>query len=456
MADQTFDPRLERLLRDVLAAEAANLPLSVRPEQILERKEDRENARITMRIRRSVIGQRNAGLGRLSAALAAVVIVVVVGAVVLSSLRQSTISPAAPLPTTPDAWSRVVIESAPRTPSSGPGTWPGSSGITRMVAGPRALVATTVSDFRRVAPLYVSADGYNWSVADHSPDRLVVVGTDRGFLMLDDGVWTSEDGHDWERIVNSSDDPDLAGATVIDVAAGGPGFVAVGSDNKAWYSTDGSDWVLADVPRPPAELVRPDYPNLNVELHRIAVAGDVLVANGWAVADNGVDSIEQVVLLASSDGRTWSRVLPQVTGAVWVAGGPNGFVAIRASDGPTTQRVWISADGQEWQAVAGDPFNAYVSGVAAAESGYVAVGVDQCADGDCPPTHVIWTSADGRSWSRVPTGDLFTSGDLEDDLSAVTGSVVAWGSRFVIGGEYDGRPAFWISGSDGSAVEAAQ
>src|SRR5687768_10270157 len=46
MSDQTYDPQLGSLLRAVLKAEAASLPLTVVPEQILERGRARNRGRL--------------------------------------------------------------------------------------------------------------------------------------------------------------------------------------------------------------------------------------------------------------------------------------------------------------------------------------------------------------------------------------------------------------------------
>src|SRR5687768_18589545 len=77
MADQTFDPRLESLLRDALAKEAASLQLTVRADQVVERAQGRRNGRPGWR--RLLPDQPNAGLLRLSAAVGTVMVLVVTG-----------------------------------------------------------------------------------------------------------------------------------------------------------------------------------------------------------------------------------------------------------------------------------------------------------------------------------------------------------------------------------------
>ena len=373
----------------------------------------------------------------------------------------------APLPATPDAWSRVLIESEP-----------GTGGVISLAAGPRGLLALVEDD--QAARLVVSADGRDWTLvpADQHPPLVgaAVIGTDQGFLMVGREVWTSEDGYNWQRLASSVEDPDLLEGRMLAAVAGGPGLVAVGFDNKAWYSTDGSDWSLAEVPPPPAEFFeRERYPAPTVDMQGVTVVGDKLVAWGSANATNAADWTMVVpVLWASSDGLSWANVGdPQIGSVAAVVGGPGGFVAVGETQGSATAAprdgVWFSADGQAWERV--DVFDSRWSEVdfnlvndegmlvklmmksaAATSAGYVAVGGDGlCLLGSCPSAEaVIWVSADGRSWSRLPGDDLFKVTEPRDPAytsGAWAMEVVAWGSRFVVGGVYDGRPAIWISDS---------
>ena len=112
MADRTHDPRLELLLRDVLAAEVANLPLTVRPGQILERADARRRARARSRLRLLIFGDAT-GPSQLFVALGAIAALAVVGALAFATLRLDRNPVAAPLPTTPEEWSRVAIDARP-------------------------------------------------------------------------------------------------------------------------------------------------------------------------------------------------------------------------------------------------------------------------------------------------------------------------------------------------------
>jgi hypothetical protein len=228
--------------------------------------------------------------------------------------------------------------------------------------------------------------------------------------------------------------------------AGGPGLVGVG-DDKAWYSVDGSDWSLAAVPPLPAEiLARPDSQRY-VAMTGVTGAGNDLVAWGLAevpLADNSDEHLVMPLLWASHDGRAWASVVdPEMDSVTAVTGGPHGFVATgQAGSEPA---VWLSADGEVWERVAEGGFTSPVrlelNSASATTAGYVVVGTDgQCVYYPCPGQEiVIWTSPDGRSWSRIPSTDL--------SAGAQAYGSVAWGSSFVVGGAYDGKPAIWISAS---------
>jgi hypothetical protein len=316
--------------------------------------------------------------------------------------------------------------------------------------------------------LSVSTDGRTWRLVpnDQFPSpavllppqiggRMPAVGTANGFLFVAEGndVWASEDGYTWHRSADRARDNDLRAGTILAVAAGGPGLVAVGNDNQAWYSNDGSDWTLAEVPAPPTEsFAAQGYSTPRVDMQGIVVAGDRLVAWGNAAATNAADTtMVAPVLWSSEDGVSWATV-GDVAGIGWlsdVAAGPDGFVAIGGADLTDAGGIWFSADSRVWEAAEAKGFRdaqrsspeVTKSSIAAASSGYVAVaGEAGCAVGPCPGARaVIWSSPDGRSWSRMPSDDRFES--------AWATSVDAWDSHFVVAGTYDASPAIWISGT---------
>ena len=395
----------------------------------------------------------------LFAVLSLLVALLAAGLVYVGSQRTHPERPLG-LPTTPDAWERVVIDA-------------GAEGsVAAVAAGARGLIVALGEGGE--SRLYFSADGRSWTrvpADQHGPvghNGAALVATDQGFLLVGNEVLASEDGLSWRVIAGPAEDPDLRAGTLIAAAVAGPGFVAVGSDNKAWYSTDGTDWKLAEVPLPPgqpSQLERPLDPNETqgaVEMLGVAVSGRNLIAWGvstWIYDDNSRNFVP--VLWASNDGASWTDVsVPQSTRYVTVAGGPDGFVVEDSADVWLPSDVWLSADGRSWEHVAEDAFGSsrwpglqnddgnrvemHLSSIAAGDAGYIAVGTDGLCMLDCSSAEtVIWTSPDGRSWSRLPADDLFRA-----RAGAGANVAVAWESGFVVGGEYDSRPAIWISGSE--------
>ncbi len=391
--------------------------------------------------------------------IAIALLLATMGAVGVGSLLMRPNLPVVPLPTTPDAWWRVLVE----TPQ-------GTGSVASLAASPHGLLAVVQGGDRPEGGdgptrLVVSTDGRNWTLVPEGqhPELSTtrdfglpsVVGTDRGFLLMQlQEVWMSEDGNDWRRLVSPATDPDLSQSSMRAATAGGPGLVAVGGD-KAWYSVDGSDWSAAVVPALPEEVLARPEAQRYVEMFGVTAAGNDLVAWGLAevpLADNSDETIVVPLLWASSDGRTWVSVVDSLMDRVTaVASGPAGFIA--AGEAGPDDAVWFSADGRVWERVAGDAFSSrsvnddgepvklMLKSAAATSAGYVVVGGDGLCLSPCPDQETaIWASVDGRSWSRVPSDDLFSGGWAN--------SAVAWGSRFVAGGVHTDEPAIWISGSE--------
>lgn len=381
------------------------------------------------------------------------VVVVAVSLALGVALGQLGFGGRPPLPALPDAWQRVPIE----TPS-------GVGSVVSLAAGPRGLLAVVRPGGGGPGQLFVSPDGRTWSPVpadDHPPvpaGDVALAGTGRGFMLVGAEAWISEDGFDWQRLGDPAGDPDLRQGTVLAVAAGGPGYVAVGSDNRAWYSTDGSDWALAQVPPPPTQFFASQgFAAPTVEMLGVAVAGDRLVAWGLARRHLGDSGMNSPVMWASDDGRTWTSVLDPVDGdQLTAAAGPGGFVAVESDYGATVDAdqvaVRVSADGRVWEPVAvlgatwsedadQAPVQLGVKSIAASASGYVAAGgLGPVCGFTCEPGDVvIWTSVDGRSWSPLSSDERFARGTAFD--------IAAWGSVFVVGGDHEGNPAVWIGGA---------
>lgn len=386
---------------------------------------------------------------------AAVVIIAATLALTFYAFPSGIGGPAtpAPLPTTADAWSRVVIKT------------PGVTGrVASLAVSPHGLLAAVGGD--EPARLAFSSDGRNWTLVpggqhprlsnDGSFGMPSLVGTDRGFLMLQlNEIWGSDNGYDWRRLAGETTDPDLSTGGPDVATAGGPGIVGVG-DDKAWYSMDGSDWSVADVPALPDEILALPDSDRYVGMTGVTAGGDGLVA--WGIAevprpDNGDENLTVPLLWASHDGRTWASVVdPEMDSVTAVTGGPQGFVA--TGQAGSEAAVWLSADGEAWERVGDDDFTSSVrlelNAASATSAGYVVVGTEgRCVYYPCPEQRiVIWTSADGRSWSSIPSDDLLAGSQAY--------RAVALGSSFVIGGAFDGQPAIWISDPEpGSGAGAA-
>ena len=454
MADQTYDPRLETLLREVLATEAASLPLTLGPERVLERA---AAVRSGSRLRRFVVGQPTTRVRRLSMSMGAVAVLAVAVVALRLSTAPDRVDPAAALPTTPEAWSRVVIDAGPN-----------AEGVISLAASPSGLLAVVGVD-DGPNELFASTDGYSWTRVPPDEHPAIgadgagwaLVGSDRGFLLSNGDVWSSADGFDWQILARRTDNPDLRHGEMLRIAAGGPGYVAVGNGNSAWYSTDGSNWSLAQVPSPPTEFFESrGYAAPEVDMRGLAVAGDKLVAWGTASRHTEVSGMSAAVMWASDDGRTWSSVLDPSDGqdVSGLAGGSRGFAAVDIDRGLVLVGR-VSADGHTWQQADvlgparstdadGKTLELNVSSIAASDAGFVAAGgvgeppVCTCEPGDV----LIWTSADGRSWSRLPDAEQFASAGAYD--------VVSWRDRFVVGGAQDGQPAIWVSGPPAGSAGA--
>lgn len=180
-----------------------------------------------------------------------------------------------------------------------------------------------------VAAAWLSADGLTWrrvpdggfaagaitglaAGAAAGAGRIVAVGiapptTVRGIQHETSVAWVSEDGLTWRRVTA----PSLSAGAMRAVAAGGPGFVAVGSgaaDDRAmaWTSPDGIDWTAA-----PVGAAFLNY-TLPIRAHAVVATGSGLVAVGWK-SDGGNGS---AVAWRSPDGVRWMRLpdLPSFSG----------------------------------------------------------------------------------------------------------------------------------------------
>jgi hypothetical protein len=263
----------------------------------------------------------------------------------------------------------------------------------------------------------------------------------------DDGaaVWTSIDGFAWSRVPNPVS-VFSGGHTMFSVTAGTSGMVAVGGergpehesgdgDAAVWTSADGTTWSL--VPHDESVLGGEG----EQQMVSVTAGGPGLVAVGWDTSSGSQDA----AVWTSVDGITWSRVPndesvfggqhDQTMSSVAV-GGP-GLVAVGADsfldvdrgqltgydDSISVAAVWTSVDGLTWtrvphdETILGGEGNQWMSSVASASVGLVAVGGDWSR-----AVHhaAVWTSVDGITWSRVPNDESVFGGEHDQIMNSVT------------------------------------
>lgn len=281
----------------------------------------------------------------------------------------------------------------------------GEQSMSAVAVGGPGLVAVGQDDGRGAAAVWTSLDGTSWQRVPHAEEALggdglqamysvtaggpglVGVGVDMGLGAS--AVWTSSDGLAWERV--DHDESVFGGAgyqAMVSVAAGGPGLVAVGSDESAgaaavWTSTDGRSWQR--------------------------------VPHDDRVFGRGSDVRMQSV----------------------AAGGP-GLVAVGVNHGGNAAAVWTSSDGLDWNRAPHDSlaFNEReMRSVAALDSGIIAVGINYGRD-----SAQVWVSEDGVNWDVARDDE----GAFRGGGSPWMTSVAVWPSGLVAVGQADGEAAVWI------------
>lgn len=278
------------------------------------------------------------------------------------------------------------------------------------------------------------------------------------------------------------EDP-AAGESLMAVAVSDGGFIVVGRDMRGGgddgtirWSADGTSWLRVDRPGQFRD----------VSLVDVAAGPGGFVAIGTTTGADESPHPALVVVFASDDGRTWVRRqagLGDSRGyASAIAGGPEGFlVTADGADGGIS--AWLSRDGVTWQAIdpsatpagpptspvadpqrggwmalgpnVGDPIAMHtLDGLAWSSSaigssdatrayelaisswGYLAVGGQgDCGPfSSCPEGPIAWWSGDGLAWSRLPAeatpfdlGGVAVGASEERGFVAVRGSG-AWSS----------------------------
>jgi hypothetical protein len=228
------------------------------------------------------------------------------------------------------------------------------------------------------------------------------------------------------------------------VAAGGPGFVAVGDGYQSgsfaavWTSVDGRSWARV-----------PSSPTFDNASMRMLVPWDQgLLAIGCVTY---LELCAGTLLMVSADGLTWNRVPADAFQGARISdvafGGP-GLVAVGfclpgsgVAECPDRLAVWVSEDGVTWSDVSlNDAAFGGINAVASRAAGFVAFGTYR-DEGPGPGSVVtLRTSLDGLAWTLLPTQDVFADATVHA-VRTVGETFFALGQR----GREEPIPTIWRS-----------
>jgi len=236
----------------------------------------------------------------------------------------------------------------------------------------------------------------------------------------------------WQRQLLEG--PAAGPGTMVAIATGGPGLVAVGSASDtshhhntatserhhvealAWTSIDGTTW----------ERIAGQPGFEHGAMQGVAWSRGVLVAVGYDDSDPAGAITTRV--WSSIDGSTWTVVpkttIPADTRLTRVLGTPAGFLASGievADDGIERGVVRRSDDGAAWvRAVDPAAFDARLFAIFGIGDELVAIGEKR---GDYlrinPP--VLWRSGDGSRWESIPLADDAFGRDVASLAAIVAG-----------------------------------
>lgn len=272
-----------------------------------------------------------------------------------------------------------------------------------------------------------------------SADVLVAVGAAQGDKAVDVGsadaaVWVSSDGAAWTRVGADSAFQESAAQSMRAVTLGGPGFVAVGTAEiihqdapAVWLSQDGYSWDRVD------DSTGAFDTGTFASMWDVAAAGPGLVAVGYV----GIMDAFEAAVWVSPDGTAWTRVTDDsftgdsnkgMTGITTLEDGRIVVVGNDVSNRVPSPSVWTSSDGVSWRQIDGFESVDGGSGIAAVavwDEGLVAVGRDESGD---DWDAAVWVSPDGDAWRRVEDTALGGPGDqVMSGVAAIDGEVVAVG-----------------------------
>ena len=259
-----------------------------------------------------------------------------------------------------------------------------------------------------------------------------------GLPSLGPEIWTTANGLDWTpaTVERPTDADPAAPGEVLDVSAGGPGFVAIGTYYRVeygyailvWTSVDGRTWPR--VPDQPAF----DHGRLN----QVMPWNGQLLAVGCTLV-TAVDCGEDAVW-SSADGRTWEKAALSLPAGIvsvglvargadrlWGVGADDSGIAATYQATPPTRLT--SVDGRTWSPVALPVLG--IERLHPLPGGlYLTVSaLPSAADGYEPPS--AWVSRTAglhRSTDLTHWQSLDSGGQVGDELVAVDGTLIMVGA----------------------------
>jgi len=274
--------------------------------------------------------------------------------------------------------------------------WDGTAGAGAVWTSPDGATWTAITD---ASVFNGNGLGHDINAVTDGPHGLVAVGGVGGPLFATGpfilasaqaagqaAVWTSPDGRTWHKV---PDEASFAQGEMDDVAAGGPGYVAVSRGAECggpcpgtagplvWTSVDGRTWHLVDA----RHAIHPSGPAsatvVAAEPGSLVVAASSGPARAWWSRDAGVHW-------------TGSPIGPDVTDVEGLTNvGGKGFLAVASG-------IWGSADGRTWVSLSSIPPDDSVvtlGSVACTADRCVAAGWENAAGtsgGIATGTYEIW------------------------------------------------------------------
>jgi hypothetical protein len=259
---------------------------------------------------------------------------------------------------------------------------------------------------------------------------------------------SSNAGRDWAALPNNSA---LEAAFIGSLTAAGPGllfasgYVSRGEglvDGAIWASRDGRAWTrLTD---------RKGFEDAAVGEITRGSDGTFL-----AVGSTCYYECAGVRMWQSADGAAWSAVahdLPDSSFVTVIPGGPR-WIAVGEMGLPDgTLAAWASPDDKTWlQATGMGAQPGVIRGLVATADGFLAAG---SVFPDVRSEPAVWTSPDGAEWTRLPLADgpQGLGIDALTQLDGVLTAFVRTESGIEPWTSQDGRS--WVKASDAAAVFA--